>query len=259
MIRVVANPAAGGYSAALTAEVRRRCRESEVDLTVVVGGDGTASRAARSPAPLHIVPAGTANSFYRTVWGDTPWQVALDVALSGAPPRLVDVARIAGTDGVVLSGASAGLPAQAIRLAKSAGTSYAAALADLGEQYEPYPGRVVVDGEVVHSGPTMLANVGGARHRGGRYELLPHSVLDDGLLDVCVVGASHSVRDMVRLTQTGAHVGLPDVVYARGRRVRLERLDAGPLRFEHDGEPVPAGRAVTLEVLPRALPVIAPG
>lgn len=264
MIRVVVNRRAGRYTAALGAEVAHRCRRSDVDLVVVVGGDGTAGSVAGrlgaapgSTEAMFIVPAGTANSFYRTLWGATPWQAALELALAGIPPVRVDLARVVELDRLVLSGASAGFPPRAVHEAKATGVSYGAALTALADRYEPYPGRVVVDGDVVHSGPTMLANVGGGRYRGGVYELLPHTVLDDGLLDVCVVGGEHGTREMLALTPTGAHVDAPGVVYARGRRVRVERLDGHPLWFEHDGEVRSGLRAVTLEAVPRAVPVVA--
>lgn len=267
-VLIVANRAAGSASSSLVAEVVRRCgpravlsgHPSTVDLVVAVGGDGTAgSVAARvGSTALHIVPAGTANSFYRTLWGDTPWRSALDLALSGTPARRVDLARVAELDRVSLSGACTGFTPQAVHEAKRAGTGYAPALAALAGSYRPYPGRVVVDGQVVHSGPTMLANVGGGRYRGGEYALLPHTILDDGLLDVCVLGGEHDVREMLVMTRTGSHVDMPGVVYARGRTVRLERTDGHPLWFEHDGEVVPRNRSsYTVEVLPRAVRVIA--
>jgi diacylglycerol kinase (ATP) len=267
-VLVVTNHAAGSASPSLVAEVVRRCGPravlsgdpSTVDLVVAVGGDGTAGSVAAlvGPTPLHTVPAGTANSFYRTLWGSTPWRSSLDLALSGVPPRRVDLARVAELNVVSLSGAGTGLTPMAAHEAKTAGTGYGPALASLAARFRPYSGRVVVDGRVVHSGPTMLANVGGGRYRGGEYALLPHTVLDDGLLDVCVLGGEYDVREMLVATRTGSHVDLPGVVYARGRHIRLERTDGHPLWFEHDGEVVPRTRSsYTLEVLPGAISVIA--
>lgn len=263
---IVANPAAGSVSPSLIAEVARACagvfdaNPSTVDLVVAVGGDGTAGSVAGrvGSTPLFIVPAGTANSFYRTLWGDTPWRTALAQALSGASPTPIDLARVAELGVVSLSGAGSGFIPQATHAAKRSGTGYGAAVASLAAGYRPYPGRVVVDGHVVHSGPTLLVNVGGGRYRGGEYALLPHTVLDDGLLDVCVVGGEQDVRDMLVRTRTGSHVDVPGVVYARGRRIRVERTDANPLWFEHDGEVAPRDRSsYTVEVVPRAVRVIA--
>ena len=114
-----------------------------------------------------------------------------------------------------------------------------------------------MDGTEIHSGPTMLANVGGSRYRGGQFEVLPHSVIDDGLLDVCIIGGEHSPAEMLTLARTGTHVTLPGVHYARGRNITIERTDGSPLDFEHDGE-IPPTRtpSITLTVLPAAVQML---
>lgn len=303
-VLIIANPAAGTVTPEqvwqLTTLCRRRARrvsvrwtsaagdacriateaaESVVDdrsrtVVAAVGGDGTAREVAAGlasawrgagPVAMLIVPAGTANSCYHTLWGETPWPDAVRAALADPAGRTrgLDLTRLAGLDRLVLAGASAGFSPQAIHEAKAithlAGPErYHAALVNLIPRYEPYPGRVLVDGRVVHSGPTLLANVGGSRYRGGYFELLPHSVPDDGLLDVCVIGAERDPAEMMRLTKTGAHVSCPGVVYERGRRVRIERTDGRPLWFEHDGEVLPHGASgFTLDVVAGAVPMLA--
>lgn len=294
---IVANPAAGTVTAALVWELvrlcRRRARRVSVRWTagpgdacrialavaesgtpsvvVAVGGDGTAREVAAGlasawqgarSAQLLIVPAGTANSCYHTLFGETPWQSVVDACLTAPSVRWFDLARISGLGRLVLAGASAGFSPRAIHEARAltdhVGPSrYHAALVNLIPRYEPYPGRVTVDGTVVHSGPTLLANVGGSRYRGGYFELMPHSMPDDGLLDVCVLGGEHDAAEMMRLTRTGAHVRSSGVVYHRGRRVRIERTDGRPLWFEHDGEVLPLNRSeYTIDVVPAAVPVL---
>jgi diacylglycerol kinase (ATP) len=278
-VLVIANPAAGGASGELVWRVVRACgrpvsvrwtafpgeataiaRACSADLVVSVGGDGTAREVAAGlatawrPTPMLVVPGGTANSMYRSLWGATPWESALRQAFSGGAPRRIDLA--AHGDRLVLAGASTGFSAQVIHAAKAAGTSYQEAILELAPGYRPYPGRVVVDGVVVHSGSTLVVNVGGSRYRGGEFELLPRSVLDDGLLDVCVIGGEHGLPEMLASTRQGAHADLPGVVYVRGREVVLERVDDRPLWFEHDGEvlaPEPGRRRLT--VVPGAVPV----
>ncbi len=243
----------------------------EVTRTVVVavGGDGTVREVAAglasawrgaTPTPLLIVPAGTANSCYHTLFGTTPWRSTVESVLRSADVRWLDLAYVAGRH--VFAGASAGFSARAIHEARALTTHvgpsrYHAALVHLIPRYHPYPGRVVVDGVTVHSGPTLLVNVGGSRYRGGYFELLPRSVPDDGLLDVCVLGGEHSPAEMMELTRTGAHLSRPGVVYARGRRITVERTDGQPLWFEHDGEVLPLGPTeYTIDVVPSAVPVL---
>jgi diacylglycerol kinase (ATP) len=243
-VLIIANPAAGTVTPALVWELVRVCRRQVRDVSVrwttapgeatriarraaesvpfahralafpttvspqagartvvvAVGGDGTVREVAAglasawrgsSPTPLLIVPAGT--SCYHRLFGDSPWQSTVESLLASPAVRYLDLARVAGR--LVFTGASAGV----------AGS--------------PYPGRVTVDGRVVHSGPTLLANIG----------------CGDGLLDVRVHGGVHE----------------------RGRRVTIERTDGQPLRFEHDGEVLPLGPAeYTIDVVPAAVPVL---
>lgn len=290
---IIANPEASAYSDSLVADVIPRVeRYADVTLyqtagpdhatklaesisdgaTVIlsVGGDGTAREVvhglveSRRPSPMLIIPAGGSNSCYRSFWGDVPWRDALDQALANpsARTRRLDLARLNENGKLVLAGASAGFPPQAVHNAEAlteltGRARYEKALVDLAATYEPFPGRITVDGREVHSGPTMLANIGGSRYRGGQFEVLPHSVIDDGLLDVCVIAGYHDPAEMLTLARAGTHVTQPGVHYARGRAVTVERTDGAPLWFEHDGEVLlDRSDRFTLTVEPHAVPML---
>jgi diacylglycerol kinase (ATP) len=296
---VLVNPAAEGVCEPLVGELVARCGARFAAITVqwtqsrgeavsaaagavrggwevvvAVGGDGTVREVAQGIAvtatgsgatTLFVVPAGTANSSYRSLWGTRDWREALDLALADRDGhrRRLDLAKLVETGDLVLVGACAGFSPAAIHAAKSFSqlsghARYDAALWHAARTFEPYPGKVTVDGIPVHTGPTLLANIGGSRHRGGHYEVLPHSVLDDGLLDVCVIGAEYHPSTILDLIEDARHVSEPGVVYARGQRIMIERTDGKPVWFEHDGEVlVNFHHTFTLEVLPGALPVFA--
>ncbi|MEV7422232.1 diacylglycerol kinase family protein [Streptomyces sp. NPDC091212] len=264
-----------GDATAAARAVSERRQDPAVDLVVAVGGDGTVHEViegmtgARPDRPgdgpaLAIVPAGTGNSGYRMFWGERPWQESLREILAGSAGGAglcrLDLAQVTETGAKVFLGACSGVIADALRVARSVPLSgrarYARAFAETAAAFTPYPGRVTVDGTVLHEGGTVLANVGGGRFRGGQYQVLPRSEYDDGLLDVCVVDATIAPSLVPELTRDGKHLGSPGVFYGRGRRVVVERLDGVPLCFEHDGELQPPSlRRITLEVLPAALPV----
>ncbi|MFG3257408.1 diacylglycerol/lipid kinase family protein [Streptomyces sp. NPDC048172] len=268
----VVRTAHAGHARVLAAKASRDGR----DVVVAVGGDGTASEVAaglheaatgagRGPCFLPL-PAGTGNSFYREVWQDAPWQEALARSLGTAEPRVrrLDLARLEPTGATVLLGACSGLVAEALVTAAAltgiAGRArYEEAVAATLRRFAPHPARITVDGEVVHEGGVVLANVGGGRYRGGGFLLLPRSVLDDGLLDVCVVSDRLEARELPGLTRDGRHLERPGVLYRRGRRVEIERTDGEDLVFERDGEVQrPARRRYAVEVLPGVLPTLAP-
>ncbi|MGW0533360.1 diacylglycerol/lipid kinase family protein [Streptomyces sp. NPDC003032] len=262
------------------ADAAAKACENGIDVIVVLGGDGTTRDVAsgiararlRSPrstvtagTAMVNLPAGTGNSFYREIWSDHPWRGALEGALATERPRIrrIDMARIVETGTLVLLGACSGLVAEALVTAGglrdlTGRERYRAAVAQTLRTFRPYPGRVTVDGVIVHQGTAVLANVGGGRYRGGQFKVLPRSELDDGLLDVCVVGGELDPAALPGLTADGSHVDRPETVYARGRRIVLERTDGAPLTFEHDGElPATDAGRYTIEVLPDILPVLA--
>ncbi|MFD4528592.1 diacylglycerol/lipid kinase family protein [Streptomyces sp. NPDC058470] len=244
-------------------------------LIVVIGGDGTVREAiqgmagAAGRAALAVVPGGTGNSGYKMLWGERPWTESLKAILTdsgvGGSARLrrLDLARLTETRQHVYLGACSGVIADALITARDIPLTgrerYARAFADTAAGYVPYPGRVTVDGRVVHEGPTVLANVGGGRYRGGRFLVLPDSLLDDGLLDVCVIGDGVPATQVPGLTLNADHMRHPATVYARGRTITVERTDGHRLPLEHDGEYQHGiGSSATFEVLPAALAVWAP-
>lgn len=238
---------------------------------VAVGGDGTVLEVANGMVDaglpdrtaLLVVPAGTGNSNYRSHWGDRPWQETVVAALR-APTgvlRRLDLAQVVELAELVVLGAGAGLTATVLEHAAqqpSRGRArLAAGLVAAAARLTPYPGRVLVDGELMYEGETVLVSVGGGRHRAWQFEVLPFSVLDDGLLDVCVIGADTDARAVPDLLRRAAHLGLPGVKYRRGRRIVIESTDGEPLSFEHDGELVRRpGTRFTVDVLPGRLPVL---
>ncbi|MCZ7537016.1 MAG: diacylglycerol kinase family protein [Acidimicrobiia bacterium] len=210
-----------------------------------LGTPGSAAEMPSTPAPpLFVVPGGTGNSVYRALWEDHPWSEVLAGALTGhARVRDLDLLRIAETGSIVLLGASAGLVAEAVRVSErlegvEGRDRYQAAAITALEEHTPFPARVKVDGATLHEGPSTLVAVGGARHRAGTFQLLPLSVLDDGLLDVCVIRGvdAGAFVELAGVVTAGEHVGRPEVAYAQGRAVTIERTDGAPLTFEHDGD-----------------------
>jgi diacylglycerol kinase (ATP) len=253
---------------------------SGVDLVIAIGGDGTvrevagvlatartatpARSAAAGPA-LFAVPGGTGNSGYRMLWGARTWDDALRNVLTGADVKLrgMDLARLTGPRALVLLGASVGLFAEALIEAKSVPLQgwarYAEALDTTAGRLKPFPVIVRVDGTVIFEGDTALVNVGGGRFRAGQYRLLPDSIYDDGLLDLVVYDAGMPTEEVLERTRASEPLRSREVVYARGQRIRIERLDGLPLCYEYDGEVQPRGsRSLGVEVVAHALPMWAP-
>jgi len=253
--------------------------DPDVVLVVAVGGDGTVREVTeglvRSPrrqdgrgAPVLLaLPAGSGNSTCRNLWGELEWSEVLDTALdpAGSTVRDLDVMRLVEPDLDVLLGASSGFLADVLIGAREvtglAGRDrYYAAAAGVLAAMPAHPTKVTVDDQIIHDGPVSLAAVGGGRFRAYAFQFLPRSVLDDGLLDICVIDAltGTAVAEVADLVPTGGHLSRPEVTYRRGRRVCLERTDGHPLVAEFDGEVwAAAGSTLTVEILPGALRALA--
>ena len=239
-------------------------------VVVAVGGDGTVRevaagihRAGGNPA-LVVAPAGTGNSNYLGLWNDQPWSTVVHALYQGALHlRPIDLATIEELDRIVLLGAGAGVIAQALVTARSldgAGRSRLLQAAfDTLYTYPPHRGRVVIDGRVLDVGEMINVNVGGNRYRAGSFQLLPRSVVDDGLLDVSILRNCPDPLEPALLSMTGDISNHPAIVYGRGRRITVERIDGEPLVFEHDGDVVPQQLcSYTISVLAAALRVAVP-
>ena len=115
---------------------------------------------------------------------------------------------------------------------------------------------MLVDGELLVTGRLLLVALGGARHRGGSFELLPGSVLDDGLLDVCAIEMPSPGRlgELFAAVAGGCRsLAEPEVIYARGCSVVIEATGDGAVPVEHDGDlmagALPPAQSVTFEVV----------
>lgn len=270
---IVATPAG---PCQLADTLRRHVVDGEAHLIVTLGGDGTLREvvtaifhtgAAGPDVSLLTLPAGSSNSFCRSLWGDLDALAVVDAALDPArsTTRHIDVLRLEESDYFSPVGISTGLNAALMREAKRLGIGgyerYHAALDQVLQDLPVADVTVHLDGAVFYRGSTILISVGGAPYRGRDYRFLPYSKLDDGLLDVCLVEQTSIERllELGSLALDGRHVDCAEVHYAQGRRVTVERNDGLPLLLEHDGDVwVDAGQRISASICTHALSVLAP-
>ena len=253
---------APGHAADL-AETAIREGESRV---VVAGGDGTLCEVVEGlhragGGELALLPLGTGNDAARTLGLPLDLEGAAGVAVNGVL-RPVDLIRVG--DRIALDAIGVGLTgdindrAARIKWMRGIAVYLLAALSALFRyrmqrmrmvtQHQSYEGSMVI--LAVHGGPTT----------GGGFALTPAAVLDDGLLDACLVAKVGPIGRLARLA--AAMRG------ALGEKKGSHVLQA-PWMELHFDKPLPAhfdGNSVTLEppmarfeVLPGALTVVVPG
>lgn len=282
---VIVNPVAGGGRAARAIEslappeavVRITTRPGEAeelaaaahghDRVIAVGGDGTVQEvvngllAQPSPPALGLVPLGTGNDLARSLGLPREPRAAWDVAADG-DLRAIDVGRAVNGDGVGRWFASAGgigFDAQvAAAMAQRRGWQASRAgylmttLLEL-RRFANCQLRVTVDDETFECAALFVAAANGAYYGGGMC-IAPGAKVDDGRLDICVVGdisRRTALRQLPNLYR-GTHVGHPAVSMHAAARLRID--GAPETRIHLDGEPF-GGLPLTVEVHPGALRV----
>jgi len=212
---------------------------------------------------LAIVPTGAGNDFARVLGYDPKQPLRAFDAIPNGEDRVVDLGRVNGRWYTCVT--ASGFDAEANRWANtvrrlSGTTLYVAAVLRTLAVYKPHRFRLTVDGETLDTRAWLVAVGNGPAYAGGM-RVTPDARLDDGLLDVTVVGGAMSRPEFLwnfPKVFKGTHVSHPKITTLRGATVHLESLDASiPMEVYADGElvgPLPG----TMEAVRDALTVRVP-
>jgi diacylglycerol kinase (ATP) len=247
------------------AELAAAAINDGVSRVVVAGGDGTVCEAAEGlhragGGELAILPFGTGNDAARSLGVPLVLAEAARATTDGGT-RSVDLIRVG--DRVVLNAIGVGMTgdindrAAAIKWVRGFGVYLMAAVAALF-RFRMQVVRMVSDRET-YEGSMLILAVHGGPTTGGGFALTPAAVIDDGLLDACLV---EDTGPLGRLTRLAAAMR-----GALGSKKGTHELQAPWLELYFE-RPLPAhldGNSVTLqppvvrfEVVPRALSVVVP-
>jgi diacylglycerol kinase (ATP) len=244
--------------------IAREAAEGGARIVAALGGDGTASLAANgllgTGTALAALPSGTGDDFAKAI-GAGKLQTAIELLSN---PKTVDLDMIEVTTGAedrhIVNIASAGFDsevnetANAMTIRVGATSTYVVALLKTLSRFSPAAFSIQVDDQRLDL-DAMLVEVGNGRWTGGGMKVLPAAMMNDGLLDVCLVEAmskSGFLRSFPRVF-TGSHTSHPKVRMLTGRRVQIEANRR--IQVYGDGErigPLPA----IFQIVPAALPVV---
>lgn len=238
---------------------------SGIAALVVVGGDGMVNlgvnACAGTSTPLGIVAAGTGNDIASSL--GLPAHdvvVAAQIVATGRTRRIDAVRRLVPGEtpqwfvGVLCGGFDAVVNERANGWAWPRGKMrYNLAIARELPLFRPLPYELELDGEVWRT-DAMLVAIGNGTSYGGGMHITPDAQLDDGLLDVLVVGPMSIPRLLTVFPKvfTGEHINHPAVTVRRARRVRIST--PGVVAYA-DGERFGA-LPLEVEVVPGALNVL---
>jgi diacylglycerol kinase (ATP) len=250
-----------GRDADEAADLARAAVDDGVEALVVCGGDGLVHLAlqvvAGTDVPLGMLPAGTGNDVAR--YFDIPLRDPAAAArrLLAWKPRRMDLARSGDRwfATVLAAGFDAVVNERANRMSWPRGQMRynLATLAEL-RTFVPLHYELDLDGEQRQL-EAMLVAVGNGPSFGGGLRISEGASLDDGLLDVIVIGPMSKpelVRTYPKLFK-GTHVHHPQFSRHRVRRVTV--ACPGIVGYA-DGERYGA-LPLTVEAVPRAVQVLA--
>jgi lipid kinase, YegS/Rv2252/BmrU family len=273
-VKLIYNPAAGrgrasrhhaeaeNHLRALGAEVDVHASTSPADMTkaaadasrggfdrvVVCGGDGTLHLAVRefdlARGTLALVPLGSGDDFAKVLGIPRDVRAACELALRGTA-REVDVAiandiRFLGVAGLGFDSEVARYANENVKFLRGS-LVYLYAIIRVLPRFIPH--RVTIDG--ARDEEIMFATVGNSRQYGGGIRITPDALIDDRLLDLCIVHRTSRLQLLKTLPKayTGAHVKRPFVETGRGTTFTFaserpmdvyadgERITATPVRF----------------------------
>ena len=243
-------------------QLAEQCVADGVESLVVVGGDGMVHVAvqalAGSATRLGLIPAGTGNDVARYLGlHRNDVEKAVRVVLGGRE-RLIDLARAGSTYYVTVlcAGFDAIVNERANRMSWPRGQMRynLATVAELST-FRPIRYTLDLDGEELRF-DAMMVSIGNGPSFGGGLRITEGARLDDGMLDVVVIGPMSKlelVKTYPKLFK-GTHVHHPAYRHYHAKRITVA---ARGITTYADGERI-AALPLTVEVAPAALRVLTP-
>lgn len=243
--------------------IAARAASEGVPLVLACGGDGTLNEVANGLAgtetALGTLPAGTSNIWAREA-GISRKPLEAARLMTTGERRCIDLGK-AG-DRYFMLFAGIGVDAQITRSVslnmkrRVGAAAYGVAAVREAMRWRSRPVTVRLDG-VERRLDVLMAFAGNTRLYAGLTKITPNSVVDDGLLDVCIYQgagkldiAMHTARTLMQ-----SHNKATKVLNQRVRRLEFDWDE--PLPLQLDGDPV--GECPReIEVAPGALWVVVP-
>lgn len=237
----------------------QRLTDEHTDL-VVIGGDGTINEAVNGmdshQATLSILSGGTGNDFIKNIDIGRNLEEQLNTVLNGQTLE-IDLGLCNGRK--FLNGVGIGFDGQIVRdmlHRKTWLTGHAAYYYHVLRILASYKERsfdFLLDGTESKK-DLILMTIGNGTTFGGGFKLTPDAKLDDGYLDICLIGPISAARRFLNVPRlsNGTHLKLKEIEAVRMKTLKVEEntLLEGHIDGEYLGKP-----PFSISLLPKALKV----
>ena len=249
-----------GHGAVLT----REALDAGASLVIAWGGDGTinevASELAFRDVPFGVIPSGSGNGLAREL------RIPLNVAQAfttafAASERVIDAGEIEGR--LFFNVAGVGLDARVAHefaltgLERRGFSRYIEIATQQLWSFQAGQYRIVADGIATEHRALIVAAANGRQYGNGAV-IAPDARIDDGRLDVIVVGERSALRaiSQIPLLFSGRIGRVPGISMIPAHDIAIE--SARQMIYHADGEPREGGTSIAARIRPRALRVRVP-
>jgi YegS/Rv2252/BmrU family lipid kinase len=233
-------------------------------LVIAWGGDGTINEVASElvfrDVSFGVIPSGSGNGLARELKIPCHVEQAFATAFA-ASERVIDAGEIEGR--LFFNIAGVGLDARvahefaATGLVRRGFTRYIEIATQHLFSFQPGHYRIVADGAATETRALVIAIANGRQYGNGAV-IAPDARLDDGKLEVIVVGERSALRALTQMPMlfTGRIGQVPGITMMPARELTITSQDA--MVYHADGEPCLGGTSIHARIRPQALRVRVP-
>lgn len=254
-------------------ELARKAADKGMDLIVSIGGDGTVNEIvngimkSKNNPSLGIIPLGWANDFIKSVNIPSDITQACQILVQGKIKE-IDVGII--NEKIYFANiCGVGFDAEVAQLANqmkskhpnlrilSAFVYVFATVKKLLSPFGYHHVKIKLNGQKIHSKILFIA-IGNGKFYGGRFKITPRAILDDGLLEICLVEEMGRFKYLSIIPKVfkGTHASIKGISFYRAKEVVIESSET--ILAQVSGEVIEGQKKFTITLLPKRLKLIVP-
>lgn len=254
-------------------ELAQKAADKGIDLIISVGGDGTVNEIvngimqSKNDPILGIIPLGWANDFIKSVNIPPDVTQACKILVQGKTKK-IDVGVInkkiyfANICGV-------GFDAEVAQLANqmkdrhpnwrilSAFIYIFATIKKLLSPFRCYKVKIKIDQQEIQTKILFIA-ISNGKIYGGRFKITPEAILDDGLLDICLVEEMGRFKYLSIIPKVfkGTHGGIKGISFYKAKEIIVQSSEL--ILAQVSGEVIEGQKKFTVTLQPKRLKLIVP-
>ena len=228
---------------------------------IAIGGDGTINEIAKSlvgsKSSLGIIPTGSGNGLARHL--NIPLKITKAIRfLNAAKSSLIDVGRLNGH--LFLCTAGVGLDAEVTHDFASRGTrglsTYIKSGLSIFKNIKNKKYTFSLDGKETQTDEGIIFTIANASQYGNNAVISPMSLINDGILDLCVLpkmGIINAISHLIKIFR-GTLDQSSETSYYSFKKLNVDLI--GETKAHVDGEPITVNDSIEVQIEAEALKVL---